>query len=600
MRAEAPDETPAVNDGNQHLASGDYEAALEAFESAPDDLKALSGKAKALEGLGRTTEALAVYDAIFERDPSHPEPLADKAALLTAMSDYDQAVALYDRALRIAPDRPAYHRDRALALRLSERLEASLEEFDHALRLDPDDANTLAAKADLLIEMEQFADAIDCLDRAAAIADGSVQVADWTSRGQTLLRLYQLDKAAYCFKRALEIAPDDQVALSGMGRVLQARDDQEGALRYFEQATSHYPDRKTTWNEHGDTLIALERFKEALESYERALHLDDTDKRSLFGKAYCLEQLDKPEQALNVYEAIEQLDPEDASAWEGRGRCWTTLNRNEKAVAAFRRALQLDPQLEWGEHNLAYVLSVRLSEYKNAIEHYNRSIARLPCEAAPIDGKAHALACLGHYDEARKVLDEALESGVVTDRGTILISLSSLHYRMFKLEEALGYLEQAEALGPLHDGAVLSKAELLILLDRHADARRCLATVREKDLHPGNQSVAAYLLLVSLALRGDREQIPKHFEEFLQLTSAAGDLERKKPAVEDWYYEAMIRKVSESDISLRLRFMLLVSIDLQLGRLSAPSLEKFPLPLFLAAPQRPPRWPEPDDGKMKE
>ena len=165
-------------------------------------------------------------------------------------------------------------------------------------------------------------------------------------------------------------------------------------------------------------------------------------------------------------------------------------------------------------------------------------------------------------------------------------------------EKALGYFEQAEAINPLDEAGSLSIAEILILLDRHEEARARLAEAQKKHVDPELRTVTAFLQLTSLALRGDRDLIPEQFEEVLKLTSEACQPNRKVPAVEEWSYEIMTRKIARSDMDLRLRFMLLVSIDLQLGHLAAPSLNEFPLPLTLALPQRTARWSEQEPEEM--
>ena len=173
----------------------------------------------------------------------------------------------------------------------------------------------------------------------------------------------------------------------------------------------------------------------------------------------------------------------------------------------------------------------------------------------------------------------------VHEKGPILFSLGALFAdELNDNQKALELFEQAEELGPFDESGVLSIAELLIRLDRHEEARERTFRVLENLSDSELRCVASFLLFASHALEGDLDETRKHFEDFIDRVCDPADPTGDKPAVEFWGYNGFARAIAQSTADLGTKFVLLAAIDLQLGRLAAPSLAELPMSLPLATP----------------
>lgn len=90
-----------------------------------------------LAGLGRTSEALASYEAASRADPSFAPPYINKATLLRDLGDPEAALANLDKALALQPDEPAGHGNRGSLLTEMGRPVEAIASFDRALALNP-------------------------------------------------------------------------------------------------------------------------------------------------------------------------------------------------------------------------------------------------------------------------------------------------------------------------------------------------------------------------------------------------------------------------------------------------------------------------------
>ncbi len=105
-----------ITKGMQQATSGNFEGALEMFESAleiaPEDMRKIpiNNKARILYTLERYEEAITQYDQLIEMEPNNSNFLSDKGAALLKLGQYEEALNIYDQSLAITQDNfPAYY-----------------------------------------------------------------------------------------------------------------------------------------------------------------------------------------------------------------------------------------------------------------------------------------------------------------------------------------------------------------------------------------------------------------------------------------------------------------------------------------------------------
>ncbi len=96
---------PYINIGRRYRLENDLESAISAYEeglrAVPDDLVLMLALATANEELGRTSQAIRLYEAILEKNPQHVIARNNLAFVLTKAADGKESL---DRALNLSRD----------------------------------------------------------------------------------------------------------------------------------------------------------------------------------------------------------------------------------------------------------------------------------------------------------------------------------------------------------------------------------------------------------------------------------------------------------------------------------------------------------------
>ncbi len=200
------------------------EAALEHLQSfslrKPElGFRLLLPRATLLTELGRTDEALAIYDDILELRPKSEPVMLTRAQTLLDADELDRAIAQYRAALTAHPDS-------ALSLNaLGYTLADRTEEFDEArvlieraLELAPDNAAIIDSMGWVLFKQGELEQARVHLERAwSMIKDPEVAA----HLGETLWRLGEKEEARAILKEAYDRAPNSKPLRETLKRLLR-------------------------------------------------------------------------------------------------------------------------------------------------------------------------------------------------------------------------------------------------------------------------------------------------------------------------------------------------------------------------------------------
>lgn len=203
--------------GGLYLDKGDtlkaYDAFKEATRLAPDEPRYWDLRIRVAMILGDSTAAIAATDSALTFNPDEPSLLTlgsgiylrynldDKAiqALEHAVAldssdvsslvnlgfalhekkDWDKAEKVYDRALALEPDSPQVLNNFAYMLAVSgRRLPDALDYIDRALQQQPENASYIDTKGWILYRMGKLQEALDTLQKAAALDDNNPEILD--------------------------------------------------------------------------------------------------------------------------------------------------------------------------------------------------------------------------------------------------------------------------------------------------------------------------------------------------------------------------------------------------------------------------------------
>ena len=210
----------------------------------PRSLSAHRDLGELLERSGRLEEARRSLEAALQIDPGSLEVLMMLGKTLLLLGDYPAAVARYRAAEAVDPTRAAAQINLGLALRMYGDVEGSLEALRRAIAQAPRDADAHAYLADTLLHSGRPADAVDSAREAIrlnpglsearislgtalaslgdlegataevrnALAPGTAPGKVFTLLGTKLADAGAAEASLACFKRLLELEPDNPLA----------------------------------------------------------------------------------------------------------------------------------------------------------------------------------------------------------------------------------------------------------------------------------------------------------------------------------------------------------------------------------------------------
>ncbi len=216
-----PDYPGAFNNlGNILRAQGRMEEAIAclrtAVELSPDYAEAHNNLGIALQAQGWRDEAVACYRRALELRPDLPALHNNLGTALQEQARLDDAVACYRRALDLNPNFSEAHNSLGAALHLQGRPDEAAAHYRKAVMLRPDYTEAYNNLGNALQEQGLLdADAV-AAQRAATLEAEQALDAAWLDQGQ-------LDEAASCYRKALELNPDYAEAHTNLAMALLAR-----------------------------------------------------------------------------------------------------------------------------------------------------------------------------------------------------------------------------------------------------------------------------------------------------------------------------------------------------------------------------------------
>lgn len=148
-------------------AIADLEAGL---AGGVEDLGAMATLAQLYDTKGRHTDALALLEALCEKDPKNIAHWSNRGHELNSLGRHDEALTVLDQGLQLDKDEPTVRNNRALALLALGRHDEALRDADRSLRGMP--GNPYALRTRALVRIAKGEREKACHDLAAAKAVG--------------------------------------------------------------------------------------------------------------------------------------------------------------------------------------------------------------------------------------------------------------------------------------------------------------------------------------------------------------------------------------------------------------------------------------------
>jgi tetratricopeptide (TPR) repeat protein len=200
---------------------------------------------KALALLGRGKEADAAFEKSFELSPERR--LMAHAAEHQKEGRIEEAERIYRRVLQKNPRNVDALRLLALLAMRADRQDDAELLLQRAIEVAPDFLLALLDLGRLRKEQDRYEEALECFDRVIALEPSQPQA--HFLRAATLARASFTMESIDAYRKCLSVRPGHVGALLGLGHVLKAMGDYDGAVASYRECIQEAPDfGETYWS----------------------------------------------------------------------------------------------------------------------------------------------------------------------------------------------------------------------------------------------------------------------------------------------------------------------------------------------------------------
>jgi tetratricopeptide (TPR) repeat protein len=372
-----------------------------------------------------------------------------------------------------------------------EEIPKAHEAADMAIEQYPYSATLLIRKADLLLTIRQYRDALDVLDHASLLDSNDINI--------------------YILKTDAHLALDEQSkAVALLEEALQTFQGEERIELLFELA---------------DVYDDYEEFDKVFDCLKVILDEEPTNEEALYKICFWTDFTGRNEEGIRLHQRIIDEHPYNELAWFNLAAAYQGLKLYEKAIDAYQYAIVIEEKFDYAYRNMgdAYI---RLRKYKEAIEALEKVTELSKPEVVIYEAIGHCYDRQKNYAQARFYYRKA--SHLNQEDSKLFYKIGCTYYNEGQWESCAKQLDTAMKLQK-------NQHEYSLLM---GECKLEMGQVKEAILHFSNavrikpKKAAGWQALIRCLYKTE------HLDEALQQADVAFRATAEKPVF--LYYKAAI------------------------------------------------------------
>jgi tetratricopeptide (TPR) repeat protein len=314
-----------------------------------------------------------------------------------------------------------------------EQLPQALEAAEYGIQQYPYSSLLLLKKADLLIALRRYKEALFILDQAELL-DGK-------------------DSNLYILKTDAYLALDQQQkAAAVLEAAIQDFDGEEKLDLLFELA---------------DVYDDYENFEKVFDCLKMILEQDPNNEEALYKICFWTDFTGRNEEGIRLHQKIIEDFPFNELAWFNLAAAYQGLKLYEKSIDAYHYAVAINEKFDYALRNMgdAYI---RLRKYKDAVEVLEKVLELARPEDVIYEAIGHCYDKMGNYAQARFNYRKA--SHLNQEDSQLIYKIACTYMNEGIWESAVKTLEAALKIHRMQPEYNLAMGQCYMELDRLDDA----------------------------------------------------------------------------------------------------------------------------------
>ncbi len=283
----------------------------------------------------------------------------------------------------------------------------------------PETAETLAAKGDTLVAVQEYPSAVTAYDESLRMEPNSVRVLLSKAGAQAGMR--DLNGALGTYRRVLALDATNEVALRESARVLAKQSRWRECLEAAEALLLRRPNDTMALELKGDVLTNLGRRPEALAAYEAAQALDPADANlrqkieevrvdvpGLLSRALIASASGNYPQALNLFDDILEVEPGNVNALIGKAVAYRRSGKVNEALNCLDLVLSYQPNNASALLNRGNLL-IEKGDLDAALDMFDKLVSISPQDEEAWAAQGDVYLKMGRDDDALRAFAGALK-----------------------------------------------------------------------------------------------------------------------------------------------------------------------------------------------
>jgi tetratricopeptide (TPR) repeat protein len=298
------------------------------------------------------------------------------------------------------------------------------------------------------------------------------EIANLSRQGYQLLKKGNVSDAIECFREIIEVDPENNYALVGIGDAYRKKRRYQEATHYYQRCLQFYPENNYALFGLADCYRNMKQFHRAIEVWEKYLVLDDRNVTVLTRVADAYRKVKNLERSEAIYLSVLEMEKDNPYALIGLGHLHYDFKNFEKALGYWMRMYDIQ-----GERvDIRVLTSIgncyrKLKRFEDGVQYFTKALEREGQNFYALFGLADCYRGMSRPELSIEYWNRILQKD--PHNKVILTRAGDAYRRQELLDEAVGCYRRA--LNIEYDSyAVLGLASINKIRKRYDEAAQSL------------------------------------------------------------------------------------------------------------------------------